>query len=146
MTIAGRYRSSPGRNTASDDTRDALSSPPAPVLDPDGGLDRVVSRVLTAGLYAAVLLLVVGVVLALVRSGIPVPRESFLAGIPHALAGLEPGGFLNLGLLILLVTPAARVIALLVGFAWRRSWLFSLLSLLVLGVMGASAYLGIVVG
>jgi len=117
--------------------------PSARVCDLDSGLDRVVSRVLTAGLYAAVACLLVGVVLALAHSSAPVPRKSSLVDIPRGLAGLEPGGFLNLGLLILLVTPAARVTALLLGFACRRLWLFSLLSLVVLGVMGMSAYLGL---
>jgi uncharacterized membrane protein len=56
---------------------------------------------------------------------------------------LEPGGFFDLGLLLLLATPAARVVALFVGFARRRSWLFAGCSAVVLVALALSAFLGL---
>jgi len=52
----------------------------------------------------------------LVHSGVPVPRKTSIQGIPRALRALEPGGFFQLGLLVLLATPAARVAALFLAY------------------------------
>ena len=90
--------------------------------------------------------MLVGAVLAAVRTGTSVVRESSISALPSALGGLEPGGFFDLGLLVLLATPAARVVALLVAFARRRLWVFSGVSLVVLAVLVLSGYLGLSAG
>ena len=90
----------------------------------------------------AVLLLLVGVVLTVARPGVPLWAGS-ITEMPRALAALEPGGFFDLGLLVLLATPAARVVALLIAFARRRLWVFSGVSLVVLIVLVLSAFLGL---
>ena len=59
---------------------------------------------------------------------------------------VEAGGFFDLGLLVLLATPAARVVALLVAFTRRKLWIFSGVSLIVLGVLALSGYLGLSAG
>ncbi|MGI5940322.1 MAG: DUF1634 domain-containing protein [Thermoleophilia bacterium] len=104
---------------------------------------KALSQLLLAGLSLAVVLLLVGVALVLVGRGVSVPRESSLAGLPASVAALEPGGFFNLGLLILLATPAARVVALLVAFARRRMWVFTAVAFVVLAVLVGSGYLGL---
>jgi uncharacterized membrane protein len=114
--------------------------------DPDPRLALALSRLLLAGLSLAVLLMLVGAVLAAVRTGTPVVRESSISALPSALGALEPGGFFDLGLLVLLATPAARVVALLVAFARRRLWVFSGVSLVVLSVLVLSGYLGLSAG
>jgi uncharacterized membrane protein len=110
--------------------------------DSDPRLAGRLSRVLLAGLSLAVLLLLVGVVLTVARPGVPLWVSS-IREIPGALAALEPGGFFDLGLLVLLATPAARVVALLIAFARRRLWVFSGVSLVVLIVLVLSAFLGL---
>jgi len=110
--------------------------------DSDPRLAARLSRLLLVGLSLAVLLLLTGVVLTLVKPGVPVSVSS-LGGLPGALVALEPGGFFDLGLLVLLATPAARVVALLVAFARRRLWLFSGVSLIVLVVLALSLFLGL---
>jgi uncharacterized membrane protein len=107
-------------------------------------LNLTISRVLTTGLAAAVLLLVAGVVISLARPGLPGVHQTSVRGIPGAIAGLRPAGFFDLGLLLLVATPIARVVALLAGFTRRKMWLFSLISLLVLAGLAASAVLGLV--
>ncbi len=109
----------------------------------DPQLARVLSRVLLLGLCIAVALLLVGVVLTVVRPDIPGSGENSLRDMPRALVALEPAGFFSLGLLILLATPAARVVAMLVAYVRRKTWLFSGLALLVLIVIATSAYLGL---
>jgi uncharacterized membrane protein len=106
-------------------------------------LNVVVSRVLVVGLLAAVALLLVGVILTLARSGVPPHHETSVPDLPRAVAALEPGGFFDLGLLVLLATPVVRVVALLVAFARRRQWLFSGISVVVLVVLALSAFLGL---
>jgi uncharacterized membrane protein len=48
---------------------------------------------------------------------------------PHAAAVIQ------LGLLLLVATPVARVIFSVFAFAWERDWLYVLLTLIVLAVL-----------
>ena len=52
------------------------------------------------------------------------------------LLGREP--LLRLGVMLLMATPAARVVVLSVGLLLERDWLFSLMSLWILGVLLSS--------
>lgn len=107
------------------------------------GINLTAAHVLTAGLLLAVALLVTGIGLHLAgfapKSGSPVS----VMDMPRALAALEPSGFYSLGLIVLLATPIARVVALTVGFARRRSWVFCALSALVFAVLVLTACLGL---
>lgn len=105
-------------------------------------LEDVLSRLLLVGLSLAVLLMLAGVVLAAVDVDREVGHVSSISDWPRAVAGLEPAGFLDLGLLVLLATPVARVLGLLVGFTRRRARFFSAVSLVVLIILALSAYLG----
>lgn len=107
-------------------------------------LNRRISRLLSIGLALSVALLLVGTVLTVARPGTAAIHATSLADIPAAVAALEPGGFFDLGLLILVLNPVARVVALTVGFARRRMWLFSAFSVVVLAVLGLSAYVGLI--
>lgn len=123
---------------------EAPSSPP--VSAGDGlirRLDRVVSRVIAGGLVVAILLLLTGAALALAGRGPSPSTIADISDIPRALAALEPAGFLDLGLLMLLATPVARVTALAVGFGIAKSWFFCSISVLVLALIALSAYLGV---
>lgn len=105
-------------------------------------LNRRISQVLSLGLLAAVVLLLAGAVLTVARPELDAVHQTSLGDMFGAIAALEPGGFFDLGLVVLVANPAARVIALTIGFAQRRMWLFSLLSLVVLVVLGLSVYIG----
>lgn len=62
--------------------------------------------------------------------------------LPADLLRLDPGGFLWLGLLAAMATPAARVVASLVGYAQGREWRMVAVSVAVLAVIAASVVLG----
>jgi uncharacterized membrane protein len=109
-------------------------------------LNSLISRVLIVGLLTAIALLIVGVILTIARPGVPVPRTSSIAGIPAQIAALEPGGFFELGILVLLATPFARVVALGVAYGRRRQWLFTGISIVVLVMLILSAFLGLSLG
>ena len=106
-------------------------------------LNVVISGVLAVGLATAVLLLLTGGILALAGRGSLPPSADSIMDMPRALGALEPAGFFYLGLAVLLATPVARVFALAVGFAHRRSWLFCGVSVFVLALLALSAYLGL---
>ena len=120
---------------------------PGPVVEEhhrhETRLNITISRVLVAGLIAAISLLLVGFVVTLVRQGTAVPHKTSIQDIPRSLWALEPGGFFELGLLVLLATPAARVVALFLAYLHRREWLFSGISFFVFAVLVLSAYLGL---
>ncbi|MBN1630979.1 MAG: DUF1634 domain-containing protein [Thermoleophilia bacterium] len=104
---------------------------------------RFLSWLLLVGLLIAVLLMVAGAVLAATGANGPMVRETSLADLPHALASLQPLGFIILGLVVLLATPVARVVALLLMFARQRSWWFCGICSVVLAVLALSVFLGL---
>jgi uncharacterized membrane protein len=108
-----------------------------------GRLSRAVSWVLAGGLAMAVIPLLIGAGLAVAGRADSLSSEWSISDIPRALSALEPSGFLHLGILLLLLTPVARVVALAVGFARRRSWMFFAMSVFVLALLALSAYLGL---
>jgi uncharacterized membrane protein len=64
-----------------------------------------------------------------------------LSRIPADLLALRPEGFLQLGLIFVLATPASRVIASLIGFATSRERDLALISLGVLIIIAAGVLL-----
>ena len=102
-----------------------------------------VHAILLGGLILSGLLLLAGLVLVFVRQeprplGIP---EAGFELLRHAVNG-EGVAILNLGLLILLFTPALRVAVLVVGWSLERDWTFMAVSLVVLMLLGISLALG----
>ena len=109
-------------------------------------LNSVISKVLVIGLLAAVALLVIGVILTLARPGVGPVHVTSIKDLPKQLAAGEPGGFFQLGLLVLLLTPFARVVALGIAFAGRRQWRFTGISVLVAALLIVGAVLGMSLG
>ena len=86
-----------------------------PQLAGPSRLDRLVEAVLTGGLALSALLLLGGL----------------LSGRPR---------LLWLGVLVLLLTPVARVVVVTCGLLLRRDWVFAAVSLWILGVLTFSFY------
>ena len=108
-------------------------------------LDRSIARLLIVGTYLSVGLLAIGVALMVVR-GIP-PLGSVPPfepnRIPAEIAGLQPIGFLWLGLIVTLATPLARVVASLVGFVAGGERRMALISVAILVVIAVGVVLGL---
>lgn len=113
-----------------------------PDVDPetesaDLRLERSIGRLLSAGSYAAIVLLTIGFALMLIQGIDP------LAGGPafdvRALVGdllaLRPTGFLWVGLIVVLATPASRVVASLIGYRRQGEWRMALVAILILLVI-----------
>ena len=115
-----------------------------PTPDPAApGLERAIARLLTYGTYTAIALLVVGLGL-LLAAGIA-PLSGGPAFDPGALVGdlvaLRPAGFIWLGLLVVVATPAARVLASLVGYVRSGERAMAVVSALILLVIAVSVAL-----
>lgn len=122
---------------------DAARTNRRPARDADHALNLVVSRVLAVGLGVASALMIAGALLVAVGAGPAAPQALPLAEIPAALWAGRSNGFLSLGILVLVVTPAARVVVLLGAFVLRREWGFALVSAAVLAVLGVGLVVGL---
>jgi len=115
--------------------------------DPQRGLpadlDRSIARLLTFGTYVSVALLGVGATLmfasgiAPLAGGPPFQPELVVDDVVH----LRAAGFMWLGLLAAIATPAARVAAALVGFLRRGERTMAIVAVLILAVIGLSVVL-----
>jgi uncharacterized membrane protein len=115
----------------------------------DARLERSIGRLLTGGSYAAIVLLAMGFGLMLLQGIDPVSGgPTFdVASIPGDVLHLRPAGFIALGLIVTVATPASRVLASLFGYGRRgeRRMAFiaaAILFVILLSVVVASAVEG----
>jgi uncharacterized membrane protein len=98
-------------------------------------LNDVVHKVLVVGLMVSTVVLVTGIVLGLIEHR-PMPDATISVGeAVSRVIGLRPSGFLNLGLLILIVTPILRVIGSIFVFIYEHDWRYVGITALVLAIM-----------
>ena len=114
----------------------------------DVRIELAVSRILRAGLLVAAALVVAGGALYLTRHGAELPHYRVFEGEPtelvsvasiarDALAG-SGRGVIQLGVLVLLATPVARVMFSVAAFALQRDRLYVGVTLVVLTVLAYS--------
>lgn len=119
-------------------------------------VERAISDILRGGVLTSLALVTVGIVLTfvhhpeylvdgasvdvLLRSGTLAAPS--LAAIPGGLLALEGRSFVAAGLLVLILTPALRVAASIVGFAVQRDRVYVAITTIVLVVLITSFLLG----
>ena len=113
--------------------------PPAHHMDP---VERMAHRVLQAGIAVSVALLAAGLLLGAARGEGLATRVVPFAGLPTALASLDPAAFLSLGLIVLIATPFARVTGSIVAFARQHDRRYVVVTSVVLAVMLVSVLVG----
>jgi uncharacterized membrane protein len=109
------------------------------------GLDHAIARLLIVGTLASVALLAIGVTLMAATLVSP------LAGAPPFRPGLiledivrfRPAGYLWLGLIAVIATPTARVLASLVGYIRGGERSMAVVATLILAVLLVSVGLGL---
>ena len=114
-----------------------------PAPEPAVNLERSIARLLTIGTYASVALLLIGVVLMLATGTAPRsvgPAFDLTKLVPDLLA-LRPAGYIWLGLVAVVATPAARVFAALIGYARRGDRTMAIVAALIIVVIGLSVAL-----
>jgi uncharacterized membrane protein len=108
-------------------------------------LERSIARLLTAGTYLSVAVLAVGTAMMLASGVEPLgggPRFD-LGLIGDDLVHLRAAGFLWLGLIAVIATPAGRVAASLVGYLRGGERLMAAIAVLILAVIVLSVGLAI---
>jgi uncharacterized membrane protein len=109
-------------------------------------LDRAIARLLTFGTYVGVALLAVGV-LGMVASGIEPMDPAYptfeATAVPADILALRPVGFLWLGLIVVIATPLARVVAALVGYLRAGDRRMAAISVAILAVIALAVVLGV---
>jgi len=111
----------------------------------DQKIEVIIANLLRIGVTTAAAIVLLGGAVFLVRHGsTPVGYGSFAGepsnlthwkGILRAAAGLRGRGIIQLGLLILIATPVARVAFAAFAFMLERDWLYVAVSSLVLMVL-----------
>ena len=118
----------------------------------DEQFDVVLARVLRIGVGASAVVVAIGGVVFLVRHGLEPPSYHVFRGEPGnltSLRGILAGaahmsgrGLVQLGLLVLVATPIARVVFSVVGFLRQRDWLYVAITMAVVTLLGYSLLAG----
>jgi uncharacterized membrane protein len=111
----------------------------------DRRMETIMGRLLQAGvLLASAVVLLGGVLYLKAHAGTPVNYRTFTGEAanlryPARLLSLlktgEPAAIVQLGILLLIATPVARVVFAVIGFAIERDRLYVVISLIVLAVL-----------
>jgi uncharacterized membrane protein len=112
-------------------------------LDKEHWVDHLIHHILLAGVLISAILLMSGLSIVLIQGTLlpeiaPIPSEI----LSHAFKA-NGVGLIYLGLLLLMMTPVARVAMLVYGYARIGWWRFALVSLLVLLLLVAGLVLGV---
>ncbi len=118
-------------------------APRQPINQP--GSRHILARVITAGTLAAAAVTLLGVVLFLVTgSREPVNYATFdespgplatVRGVFRGVLDLDPKAIIQLGVVLLILTPAARVACTLIQFIIERDKLYIAVTLIVLAIL-----------
>jgi|SRR5579871_357931 uncharacterized membrane protein len=100
----------------------------------DQKIEIIVANLLRIGVTSAAAIVLLGGIVFLARHGAAPARYGLFAGEPSNLThwkgilraafGLRGRGIIQLGLLLLIATPVARVAFSVVAFALERDWLY----------------------
>lgn len=108
-------------------------------------LEAMVSSVLRWGVNLAAGIVLLGAIVFLYRHGHELPHYAVFRGEPHDLrtiagvvrdaAALDARGLMQLGLLVLMATPVARVALSVLAFAVQRDRTYVVVTLIVLTLL-----------
>jgi uncharacterized membrane protein len=111
----------------------------------DEQMERLIGTLLISGVIAAALTVLAGGAFYLIHFGAGLPDYTVFRGEPPELCSLfgimkeglraHVRGVIQLGLLLLIATPVARVVLCLIGFAVLRDRTYVIVSLIVLSVL-----------
>ncbi|MHB8969158.1 MAG: DUF1634 domain-containing protein [Pirellulaceae bacterium] len=129
-----------------EDFEKSQRTPPQPMDERQ--VEALLGNLLRAGVLLSALLVLMGGGIYLARHGSSAPHyEAFrgepadlctVAGIVRRSLDLSGRGVIQLGLLLLIATPVARVLAAWVAFLSQRDWTYTLVATLVLAALAYS--------
>jgi uncharacterized membrane protein len=116
----------------------------------DERMERFIGALLRTGVLLAAALVLAGAVVSLAQHGGQRPDYQVFRGEPRALRGVEGivrdalaldgPGLVQIGLLVLIATPVARVAFSVFAFAAQRDRAYVAITLIVLSVLGFSLF------
>ena len=111
----------------------------------DEQVEKIVGSLLRSGVIAAGIVVLAGGIIYLIRYGANLPDYSAFQGVPaefRSVGGIitaaftfRSRGLIQLGLLLLIATPVARVTFSIFAFALQRDRIYIVITLIVLGVL-----------
>jgi len=124
----------------------------ATVQRSDQKMDEIMGSLLRTGVVLAAAIVLLGGVLYLTRHAVPVTNYRIFAGEPvefrtisgifHEALAFRGRGLIQLGLLVLIATPVARVAFSFFAFLYERDWTYVFVTVLVLGLLIYSLFGG----
>jgi uncharacterized membrane protein len=112
----------------------------------DQRVEEIIGDLLRAGVIIVASVVSLGGIVYLVRHGAEAPNYRVFLGEPADLRGVSGiiadarsfsgRGIIQLGLLLLVATPVARVIFSVAAFALQRDWIYVVITLIVLAALG----------
>lgn len=126
-----------------------MGSARAAGTEQDQRLELAIATLLRIGVFIAAALVLIGGIVALRHAGAPAPNYTVfhppgdaqsvalvsISGILHQLPTFSSASIIGLGLLVLVVTPVARVLFAMLGFAQERDFLYTVISFVVLAIL-----------
>ena len=114
-------------------------------LKADQKMDAIMGILLRSGVILAASIVLIGGILFLVRHKTPVTDYHIFSGEPsdlRSIAGIfadvkafRARGLIQLGLLVLIATPVARVVFSLLAFMYQKDWKYVVFTAIVLGLL-----------
>jgi uncharacterized membrane protein len=114
----------------------------------DEQLERMLGLLLRSGVIAAATMVLIGGIIYLIRHGAEMPHyriflgepDDFrrLPGIVNSALSFHGRGIIQIGFLILIATPVARVVYSVFAFALQRDRIYVTITLIVLAVLAYS--------
>jgi uncharacterized membrane protein len=111
----------------------------------DKRIEVIIGALLRTGVMLAASVVVFGAVVYLARHGHEVPNYTVFHGVPenltsmsaiiHGALGMSGSAIIQLGLLLLIATPVARVLFSAIAFALERDYLYVFITLIVLAIL-----------
>ncbi len=108
-------------------------------------IDEIMGKLLRRGVILSAIFVLAGAALYLIRHPAPVTNYRVFQGEPtelrsvtgifHEALAFRGRGLIQLGLLILIATPIARVAFSLLAFLYERDWTYVMVTLTVLAVL-----------
>lgn len=111
----------------------------------DEKMDRIIGNLLRIAVILSAAFVITGAVIYLMRHGTEMPDYGVFTGVPRDLRGLREiiesawqtrsVGIIQLGLLLLIATPVARVIFSVFAFLIQRDYMYTVFTLTVLAIL-----------
>jgi uncharacterized membrane protein len=111
----------------------------------DKRAEAIIGILLRTGVTIAAIVMFAGAIPYMVQHGSAIPNYGTFHGEPSGLRhvpgilnasmALDSAGIIQLGLLLLIATPVARVAFSVFAFAEERDWMYMVVTLIVLGLL-----------